>query len=200
MESKGSNYHRNTQRQKQVLKTMMLSSTPTFTSPTAPAASSAAHLLALLSEPDRMLQSLALAKLIDVVDTQWHEISDRLADLEALAEPEQGADIETRQMASAVASRVFFHLEEPIQALRLALEAGEKYFNLYEKSLYNEAMLQAAMEVYTNKNSKKQQEDEQNILDEEKLRKVVQLMFDRCYRDGCYGHALGGELVLVIVM
>ena len=159
--------------------------------------SSAAHLLALLSEPDPTLQRLALAKLIDVVDTHWHEISDRLADLEALAEPEQGAELETRQMASAIASRVFFHLEEPTQALRLALEAGEKYFNLCETSLYNEAMLQAAMEVYTNQQQKQkdQAETEENILDEDKLKKVVQLMFDRCYRDGCYGHALGGEFV-----
>lgn len=144
-----------------------------------------------------------------MVDSQWHEISEKLVDLEELAE-DVTMDAPTRQLASAVASRVFFHLDEPSQALRLALEAGEEYFNLYEKSLYNEAMLQAAMEAYTKEraNEKKKlaaaggkdevededgEEEEEEVLDGEKLRQVVEMMFQRCYRDGCYGHALGGR-------
>ena len=140
-----------------------------------------------------------------MVDSQWHEISEKLVDLEELAE-DATVDAPTRQLASAVASRVFFHLDEPSQALRLALEAGEEYFNLYEKSLYNEAMLQAAMEAYTKEraNEKKQlaaggdDDGEEEVLDGEKLRQVVEMMFQRCYRDGCYGHALGGTLVIFL--
>ena len=53
------------------------------------------------------------------------------------------------QTAAAVASRVFFHLEEPAQALRLALEAGERHFDIVnDKSAYVETLIAAAVEAY----------------------------------------------------
>ena len=113
----------------------------------------ASGLLALLSEPDPTLVQHALSKLLLVVDTLWHEIAESLPDLETIAEggqPNNNTDNDdnndadmadnnnnntttatvvvydnpTRQKAAALASRVFFHLEEPRQALRLALESG----------------------------------------------------------------------------
>jgi 26S proteasome regulatory subunit N2 len=53
---------------------------------------------------------------------EWSLIVTILPDLEALAEEEQGGVLS--QLAAAIASHVFFHLEEPNAALRLALLAG----------------------------------------------------------------------------
>jgi 26S proteasome regulatory subunit N2 len=91
----------------------------------APSASvaTASGWLALLQEPDIALRNHALNKLLDCVDTLWHEVAESLPDLEALAE-DADLPLPMRQTAAAVASRVFFHLGEPSQALRLALDAG----------------------------------------------------------------------------
>ena len=197
----------------------------------------ASGLLALLSEPDPTLVQHALSKLLLVVDTLWHEIAESLPDLETIAEggqPNANADAadnddnhdtdmaennnnaagvvydnSTRQKAAALASRVFFHLEEPRQALRLALESGSEYFNVLcpkvEDVAYVERLVNAAIGEYVKKRreefdggssasttSKKEEEGEdEEELDMDKLQTVVHLMFERCYQDKHYGHALG---------
>merc|ERR1719491_1096294 len=82
---------------------------------------SASGLLAMLSESSPVLRASALSRLLLHVDTLWHEVAESLPELEAMAE-DSSLDLETRKTAAAVGSRVFFHLEEPHQALRLALE------------------------------------------------------------------------------
>ena len=182
----------------------------------------AAGLLALLSEPDPSLVSHALTKLLAVVDTLWHEVAEALPDLEAIAEggavggeDEDDAmgevyDEATQKTAAALASRVFFHLEEPRQALRLALESGDGHFDVLspapKDAAYVERLVNAAIEEYVARrrrafdgdestsskeesNSKEGEGEEE--LDMAKLANVVHLMFERCYRDGSYGHALG---------
>eukprot|EP00584_Thalassiosira_punctigera_P008907 CAMPEP_0172545146 /NCGR_PEP_ID=MMETSP1067-20121228/15139_1 /TAXON_ID=265564 ORGANISM="Thalassiosira punctigera, Strain Tpunct2005C2" /NCGR_SAMPLE_ID=MMETSP1067 /ASSEMBLY_ACC=CAM_ASM_000444 /LENGTH=1140 /DNA_ID=CAMNT_0013331835 /DNA_START=143 /DNA_END=3565 /DNA_ORIENTATION=- len=184
----------------------------------------ASGLLALLSEPDSTLVQHALSKLLAVVDTLWHEVAEALPDLEAIAEggtigEDLGGDEDdvamgggdlyddaTKKTAAALASRVFFHLEEPRQALRLALESGEEHFNVLSPSEkdgpYVERLVNAAIGEYVarkqmefdgdeEKAEKKEGEDEDEELDTAKLQKVVHLMFERCYADGTYGHALG---------
>ena len=197
----------------------------------------AAGLLALLSEPDPTLVQHALSKLLSVVDTLWHEIAECLPDLEAIAEgasplslldDEDDADNNninnddtadvgmsdyseaTQQTAAALASRVFFHLEEPRQALRLALESGSDHFNVVspkkEDEAYVERLVNAAIGEYVKKRrvefdtaasstttaeEEKDAEEDEDELDMDKLQTVVHLMFERCYQDGHYSHALG---------
>ena len=125
-------------------------------------------------------------------------------------------DAITRQKAAALASRVFFHLEEPRQALRLALESGSEYFNVLSPSrsdeAYVERLVNAAIGEYVRKRREEfdcgmggggagfagagaaasiREEEEEEPLDMDKLQRVVHLMFERCYQDGHYGHALG---------
>jgi len=204
---------------------MPLSALPTSNNNQTPIAT-ASGLLALLSEPDTTLVSHALTKLLSVVDTLWHEVAESLPDLEAIAEggaissegdddvAMSGGDIydeATKQTAAALASRVFFHLEEPRQALRLALDSGDTYFNVLSPSskdmAYVERLVNAAIGEYVKRKQKEfdgvddndvveeekkeDGEDEEEELDMEKLHNVVQLMFQRCYTDGSYGHALG---------
>ncbi|KAL7580828.1 hypothetical protein ACA910_001104 [Epithemia clementina (nom. ined.)] len=87
--------------------------------------------IALLQEDDVALRRLALEKLLECVDVLWSEVAEALPDLEAMAEDDvvAGQPLDLARLAAAVASRVFFHLQEPTQALRLALAAGPQYFN-----------------------------------------------------------------------
>lgn len=209
----------------------------------------ASGLLALLSEPDPTLVQHALTKLLSVVNTQWHEIAEALPELEAIAEGggiiEENTtaidvaaamissnanttvslyDESTRRTAAALASRVFFHLEEPRQALRLALDSGDVHFNVLCPSEndgpYVEQLVNAAIGEYIQRKQKdfdgseeeeegngvvgaakkmrgkmkseaEEEGEEEEELDMKKLHNVVQLMFQRCYIDGSYGHALG---------
>eukprot|EP00816_Leptocylindrus_hargravesii_P007844 CAMPEP_0196824882 /NCGR_PEP_ID=MMETSP1362-20130617/92736_1 /TAXON_ID=163516 /ORGANISM="Leptocylindrus danicus, Strain CCMP1856" /LENGTH=1155 /DNA_ID=CAMNT_0042205235 /DNA_START=13 /DNA_END=3479 /DNA_ORIENTATION=- len=165
--------------------------TTTTTQQTQSMPQSASHLISLLSYPDPELQQQALQQLIACVDDLWHEISDALLDLEALSEDVDAPDT-TRKLAAAVASRVFFHLEEPVQALRLALEAGGEFLNVHDGSAYTEALITAAMEVYTSSTGTLLVTAATDAaLDEAKLLQIVELMLERCYADGKYEHALG---------
>jgi 26S proteasome regulatory subunit N2 len=204
----------------------------------------ASGLLALLSESDPTLVKHALTRLLSVVDTLWHEVAESLPELEAIAEGSsikggddttdmmmedtsanensKQYDIQTRQIAAALASRVFFHLEEPHQALRLALESGDIYFNVLTPPvgdvLYVERLVNTAIGEYVKRkqidfmnseeesssttkkkggkvddvnNNNNDNDDDDEPLDMTKLTKVVQLMFQRCYNNGSYVHALG---------
>ena len=172
--------------------------------------STASGLLAMLSEPSPQLVSAALTKLLTIVDTHWHEVAEALPDLEAIAE---GAEGDTdRQTAAAIASRVYFHLEEPVQSLRLALDAGVTHFNPAAEGSrgdpYVECLVGAAVEAYVKKSrtafdsngeekgaeGDDEAEDESSLLDPTKLSALVDLMFERCYADAQYGHALGVAL------
>mmetsp|Transcript_31663 Transcript_31663/g.76643 ORF Transcript_31663/g.76643 Transcript_31663/m.76643 type:complete len:1171 (-) Transcript_31663:211-3723(-) len=209
---------------------MPLAAAMTTTNPTPIA--TASGLLALLSEPDPTLVKHALTKLLGVVDTLWHEVAEVLPDLEAIAEggtvggggggggeDDDDDDVamaaagpydeSTRRTAAALASRVFFHLEEPRQALRLALDSGDDHFDVLSPAAgdeaYVERLVNAAIGEYVARKRKEfdggetvggdeeenNEEEEEEELDMAKLQEVVHLMFRRCYRDGSYGHALG---------
>jgi 26S proteasome regulatory subunit N2 len=139
--------------------TMMSLSMPTPTAPSAVA--TASGYIALLQETDLTLRGHALQKLLECVDSLWHEVAESLPDLEALAE-DMDLPVAMRQTAAAVASRVFFHLEESHQALRLALEAGEQHFDPMSQSPYVERLVAAALDAYVAERRKMlgDQEDE----------------------------------------
>ena len=52
-----------------------------------------------------------------------------------------------RALAASVASKVFYHLEEYDEALRLALESGDK-FDLNEKNKYVETLINKCIDRY----------------------------------------------------
>jgi 26S proteasome regulatory subunit N2 len=176
------------------------------------AVATASGYIALLQESDTTLKSHALLKLLECVDTLWHEVAECLADLEGIAE-DLDLPLEMRQRAAAVASRVFFHLEEPSQALRLALEAGEAHFDLHQKTPYVERLVAAALDAYiherrkqladeedttvlTGRGSKKggkeqQPSEEEAGLPMDQLQRMVHRLLESCCADGKYDHALG---------
>merc|ERR1719247_3390899 len=107
--------------------------------------SSAAGILAYLEEPSDKLKIRALEKLYGVVDNHWAEICDSLPLIEALSEDES---FPASDLASAVASKCFFHLQEYNDALRLALNAG-KYFDISMKNEYVDTLLIKCIDEYT---------------------------------------------------
>ena len=141
--------------------------------------STASGLLALLKEPDPTLQLYALRQLLQCVDAYWHEIAECLVDLEALAEGvvtsttggddstastalQQQDNEQVRRLAAAVASRVFYALEEPQHALRLALVAGEQYFSPLANTPYEQQLVAAALDAYV---SLQQRREDDNVND-----------------------------------
>lgn len=168
---------------------MSIGSTPTA------AVATASGYVALLQESDNTLRSHALKKLLECVDTLWHEVAESLPDLETIAE-DLDLPQPMRQMAAAVASRVFFHLEEPSQALRLALEAGEAHFDLQHTSPYVQSLVRAAIDAYVAERLKaigdEKEEKEDDIgISMEQLQAMVYRLLQTCCNEGKHDHALG---------
>ena len=86
-----------------------------------------------------------MKKLDRIVDYQWHEISDALPKIESLADEE---DFPERDLAASVGSKVFYHLEEYDDALRLALEAGDK-FDILQENKYVQTLVHKCIDNYT---------------------------------------------------
>jgi 26S proteasome regulatory subunit N2 len=173
-----------------------------MSSSTSSSTATAVGWLALLQEPDVTLRAHALHQLLGCVDTLWHEVAEALPDLEAFAE-DLDLPLELRQTAAAIASRVFFHLQEPSQALRLALEAGEQHFDVgqIKSSPYVERLVAAGLDAYIAHRAKIMEEEPEDP-DQKKLQEDVGLPMDRLQgmvhrlleascANGNYDHALG---------
>lgn len=164
--------------------------------PSSTAVATASGWIALLQEQDPALKSHALKKLLSCVDNLWHEVAESLPDLETIAE-DFDLPLPMRQTAAAVASRVFFHLEEPSQALRLALEAGEQHFDIQNKTPYVESLITAALDAYIQERRKLQEEDKAPSTANEigisldQLQGMVYRLLDTCCEEGRCDHALG---------
>ena len=85
---------------------------------------SAAKFLSMLNDDIVEKQVYALHKISQVVNHQWHEISDQLPRIESLMDEDGFPE---KQLAASIASKVFFYLDESDDALRLALEAGDRF-------------------------------------------------------------------------
>jgi 26S proteasome regulatory subunit N2 len=175
----------------------MATTTMSMSAPPSAAVATASGWIALLQEPDVVLRSHALKKLLDCVDTLWHEVAESLPDLETIAE-DLDLPLPMRQTAAAVASRVFFHLEEPSQALRLALEAGEAHFDLQLKTPYVERLVTAALDAYVQERRRvlvdedeKPEAQEELGISMEQLQGMVYRLLETCCEEGKYDHALG---------
>ena len=98
-----------------------------------------------------------------------------------------------RDLAASIASKVFYYLEEYEEALRLALEAGDK-FNGYERSQYVETLVHKCIDKYIEKRVAIVDRKEEGIAIDAKMEGVINKMFDRCYDDGQFNQAIGVAL------
>jgi len=157
------------------------------------AVTSAAGVLSLLEEQDNLLRVAALERLNEVVDQFWHEIADYLNDIETLYED---SSFPGRELAALVASKVFYHLEEYDDALRLALGAG-RLFDLSHRSEYVEKIVAVAIDEYVKRraeNFELEIKKKDPVPIDSRLEDVVNRMFERCMEDKAYKQGLGMAL------
>jgi 26S proteasome regulatory subunit N2 len=175
---------------------------------------SAAGMLAMLDSPNDRVRGAALERIYPVVDQFWSEIQDSLLSIEELSEDDSFSH---RALASAVASKCFYHMEEYNDALRHALSSG-KYFDTSVKSQYVDKMLSCCIDRYIKKRSDEEKsnkasdpggdstatstsasssaggDDDDEEFGEEfeaQLAAIVDSMFKRCFEDGSFEQALG---------
>jgi 26S proteasome regulatory subunit N2 len=133
----------------------------------------------------------ALKKLYRVVDVHWAEICDSLPDIEALSEDTAFSGAE---LAAGLASKCFFHLQDYNDSLRLAFSAGP-YFNIHEKCEYIDILLSKCIDEYTELRLQQEAEkDATEVVIDPRMESVIEQLFERCYRDGCYEQAMGVAL------
>jgi hypothetical protein len=143
-------------------------------------------LLALLQEDEPALQTHALRQLLKVVDHYWAEIANSVPLIEAISEDPNFAH---RELAAAVASRCFFHLEEYNDALRLALGAGAHFdvsaapsSRTSAENQYVDTMVAKCIDKYVELRT--QDEGDSAIAIDPRMTGIVERMFERCYGDG----------------
>eukprot|EP00397_Hematodinium_sp_SG-2012_P020973 GEMP01021640.1.p1 GENE.GEMP01021640.1~~GEMP01021640.1.p1 ORF type:complete len:655 (+),score=78.73 GEMP01021640.1:79-1965(+) len=143
---------------------------------------SAQGFLAQLKETEPFVRQVALDRLLDVVDHFWAEIADCLTDIEACYED---PSFPHRNAAALLASRVYYHLEEYGDSLRLALEAGD-LFVLRVKTEFVETIVTKAIDEYI-----RMKTDPKQPTINPKLENVVERMFKQCLDEKEFKQGLG---------
>lgn len=147
----------------------------------------AAPLLALLKESDDSVKYYALQGLNEVVDELWSEISNSIADIEALFDD---SSFKNRSEAALVASKVYYNLGEYIPAVKYAL-AAEKSFDIDEASQYAETIVSQSIQMYI-KDASENYSKTQTIGDiDVKLTAIFEKMMQKCVTSGELKLALG---------
>jgi 26S proteasome regulatory subunit N2 len=155
--------------------------------------------LALLQEDEPELQAHALKQLLMVVDQYWAEIANSVPLIEALSEDSNFAH---RELAAAVASRCFFHLEEYNDALRLALGAGPHFdvsaspaSRTAAENQYVDTMVSKCIDKYVELRA--QDEGDATAAIDPRMTGVVERMFERCYTDGGTFHKIPNRAIII---
>eukprot|EP01031_Cornospumella_fuschlensis_P029294 gene29294-35366_t len=149
---------------------------------------SSSGLISYLEEDDNNLKVIALKRLYAVIDLYWAEICESLPTIEALSEDETFA---AADLAAAVASKCFYHLQEYNDALRLALSAGS-YLDISAKNEYIETIITKCIDEY--KSLRNAQLADDKVVIDVRMEAIIEKMFARCYADQCFEQALGVAL------
>ena len=102
----------------------------------------------------------------------------------------EDAEFVGHELAAAIASKCFYHLQEYNDALRLALSAGQ-YFNIHVKNEYTDTLIAKCIDEYTSLRKKIHMNASEPIEMDQRMEDIVEQMFRRCYCDGCYEQAIG---------
>ena len=147
---------------------------------------SAAHFLAMLNDSIVEKQVYALRKINQVVDHYWHEISDQLPRIESLMDEESFPE---KQLAASIASKVFYYLEEHDDALRLALEAGNR-FDIYADTQYAETLISKCMDLYIEKRVLIVDKNEEVVVDP-RIEDIINKKFEESLVHKMWKQAIG---------
>ena len=104
-----------------------------------------------------------------IVDYQWHEIADVIPQIESLVDDENFPE---RALAASVGSKVFYHLESYDDALRLVLEAGDK-FDINAQTNYVRTLIFRALDLYIQKRQAIIDKKEENVEIDAKMEAMI---------------------------
>ncbi|KAF8213150.1 armadillo-type protein [Mycena galopus ATCC 62051] len=152
--------------------------------------SSAAGVLALLSEPDHVFKQHALDALNPLVPQFWAEISEHIALIESLHENDD-LPKQARDSAALLASKVYYFLAEYDEALSFALGAGaafEAESRAYGSEEYVETVLSKAIDRYIEVRAEEQSGKDKV---DPRLQTVIENIFARCIEEREYKQAIG---------
>ncbi|KAJ6519720.1 armadillo-type protein [Mycena sanguinolenta] len=152
--------------------------------------SSAAGVLALLSEPDHVFKQHALDALNPLVPQFWAEISEHIALIESLHENDD-LPKQARDSAALLASKVYYFLAEYDEALSFALGAGaafEAESRAYGSEEYVETVLSKAIDRYIEVRAEEQAGKDKV---DPRLQNVIENIFARCIEEREYKQAIG---------
>ncbi|OBZ79605.1 26S proteasome non-ATPase regulatory subunit 1 [Grifola frondosa] len=153
--------------------------------------SSAAGVLALLSEPEPLLKQYALKALNSLVPQFWAEISEHIALIESLYESEE-LPKEAHDAAALLASKVYYYLGEYDEALSFALGAGSAFeadTRTPGVEEYVETVVSKAIDKYIRERSTERLGVAGTV--DIRLQGIVEAIFRRCIEDGEYKQAIG---------
>ncbi|EAS30093.2 26S proteasome regulatory subunit Rpn2 [Coccidioides immitis RS] len=105
---------------------------------------SAAGLVGFLSEPDTELKVFALKTLDTQVDSLWSEIAGSVGQIEALCEDESFPE---RELASLVAAKVYYNLQEYNESTVFALGAGH-LFDIENGGEFEETIISKCIDTF----------------------------------------------------
>mmetsp|Transcript_44931 Transcript_44931/g.71754 ORF Transcript_44931/g.71754 Transcript_44931/m.71754 type:complete len:969 (+) Transcript_44931:186-3092(+) len=137
-------------------------------------------LLVLLDEDQPKIKEHALEKLGNVLDEHWAEAADSIALIEELSEDDA---FHAKELAAFVASKIFYHLEEYDDSLRLALASGS-YFDVGSTGEYQVTIVGKCIDKYIALRL-------EDATIDPRLESIVEGMFQKCYALGSYRQALG---------
>ncbi|KAK0245602.1 armadillo-type protein [Armillaria nabsnona] len=155
--------------------------------------SSAAGVLALLSEPDAVFKQHALKALNPLVPRFWAEISEHIALIESLYESDD-LPKDARASAALLASKVYYFLGEYDESLSFALGAGNNAFESEARSQgseeYVETVVSKAIDRYIQLRTEEQSTSKPEKIDP-RLQDIIEGIFSRCIEDGEFKQAIG---------
>ncbi|THV07679.1 26S proteasome regulatory complex, non-ATPase subcomplex, Rpn2/Psmd1 subunit [Dendrothele bispora CBS 962.96] len=153
--------------------------------------SSAAGVLALLSEPDPVFKQHALKSLNSLVSRFWAEISEDIALIESLYDNDK-LPKEARDSAALLASKVYYYLGEYDESLSFALGAGSAFeaeSRVSGSEEYVETVMSKAIDRYIELHSV--ETDGKGDKVDPRLKHIIESIFQRCISEGEYKQAIG---------
>ena len=94
-----------------------------------------------------------------------------------------------KQLAASIASKVFYYLEEHDDALRLALEAGNR-FDIYADTQYAETLISKCMDLYIEKRVLIVDKNEEVVVDP-RIEDIINKKFEESLVHKMWKQAIG---------
>ena len=96
-----------------------------------------------------------------------------------------------RQLAASVASKVYYFLEVYDEALRLALEAGDKFDINKVESKYVLTLVHKCIDTYTEKRVALHEKKQDRVEIDPRMEAIVNRKFEQCFDEGKFKQAIG---------